>query len=53
MSLLLSFSIPVSAYGLRFDYTSFGGTFGQAQFDVLYYPSINGSYMMTDGQSSS
>jgi hypothetical protein len=32
---------------LHFDYTSFESTFGQSQFDVLNYPSINGNYMMT------
>ncbi len=37
----------VSAYDLHFDYTSFETGFGQAQFDVLNYPSINGNYMMT------
>src|SRR3569832_1356738 len=44
-----------SAFDIHFDYTSFDnpGTsganphFGQAQFDVLNYPSINGNYMMT------
>ncbi len=35
------------AYDLRFDYTSFGSNFGQSQFDVLNYPNMNGSYMMT------
>ena len=30
-----------------FDYTSFETGFGQAQFNVLNYPSINGNYMMT------
>jgi autotransporter-associated beta strand protein len=36
-----------AAFDLHFDYTSFESTFGQAQFDVLNYPSINGNYMMT------
>ncbi len=31
----------------HFDYTSFGGGFGQSQFDVLNYASVNGQYMMT------
>src|SRR4051794_17254664 len=31
----------------HYDYTSFETGFGQAQFDVLNYPSINGNYMMT------
>jgi hypothetical protein len=35
------------AYDLSFDYTSFESTFGQAQFDVLNYPRMNGSYMNT------
>src|SRR5688572_9849946 len=45
----LSFAIvPVArATDLSFDYTSFETGFGQAQFDVLNYPSINGNYMMT------
>ncbi|HVT27541.1 MAG TPA: autotransporter-associated beta strand repeat-containing protein [Lacipirellulaceae bacterium] len=51
------FALPgaVPAYDLHFDYTSFDhpntpGTtphFGQAQFDVLNYASINGNYMNT------
>jgi autotransporter-associated beta strand protein len=36
-----------AAYDLHFDYTSFGNGFGQSQFDILNYPSINGNYMMT------
>ena len=32
---------------LHFDYTSFETGFGQSQFNVLNYPSINGNYMMT------
>jgi autotransporter-associated beta strand protein len=35
------------AYDLVFDYTSFESTFGQAQFNVLNYPSMSGHYMMT------
>src|SRR3954464_6242649 len=43
------------AYDIHFDYTSFDNPntpgvtphFGQAQFNVLNYPSINGNYMMT------
>src|SRR3954452_16551692 len=43
------------AYDIHFDYTSFDNAntpganphFGQAQFNVLNYPSINGNYMMT------
>src|SRR5262245_56347823 len=53
--LLLFLSQATSAYDIHFDYTSFDnpntpGTsphFGQAQFNVLNYPSINGNYMMT------
>jgi autotransporter-associated beta strand protein len=49
------FPVAARAYDLHFDYTSFDnpGTpganphFGQAQFDVLNYPSMNGNYMMT------
>ena len=41
------FPAVAPAYDLRFDYTSFGSGFGQSQFDVLNYASINGSYMMT------
>ncbi|HEX5472623.1 MAG TPA: hypothetical protein VFW73_12090, partial [Lacipirellulaceae bacterium] len=45
----------ISAYDIHFDYTSFDNPnspgasphFGQGQFDVLNYPSINGDYMMT------
>jgi autotransporter-associated beta strand protein len=36
-----------AAYDLSFDYTSFESTFGQAQFNVLNYPRMNGSYMNT------
>jgi autotransporter-associated beta strand protein len=43
----LAFALSAPAYDLRFDYTSFGGGFGQSQFDILDYPSINGNYMMT------
>jgi hypothetical protein len=55
-------SLPARAIDVHFDYTSFdnpsspGSTphFGQAQFNVLNYPSINGNYMMTstDGKRS-
>src|SRR3954447_8855309 len=46
---------PARALDIHFDYTSFDNPntpgvtphFGQAQFDVLNYPSINGNYMMT------
>ncbi|HEY3393729.1 MAG TPA: autotransporter-associated beta strand repeat-containing protein [Lacipirellulaceae bacterium] len=44
---LLIFPPAAHAYDLIFDYTSFDSTFGQAQFNVLNYPSINGHYMMT------
>src|SRR5687768_9640191 len=44
---LLIFPPAAHAYDLIFDYTSFESTFGQAQFNVLNYPSINGHYMMT------
>lgn len=45
---ILTFApVAATAYDLHFDYTSFESTFGQAQFDVLNYPSINGNYMMT------
>src|SRR5688500_11923270 len=46
----LSLAIVSTARGatdLNFEYTSFEATFGQSQFDVLNYPSINGNYMMT------
>jgi autotransporter-associated beta strand protein len=54
-SLLLILPLAAPAYDIHFDYTSFDnpGTpganphFGQAQFNVLNYPSINGNYMMT------
>src|SRR5215212_11554576 len=55
-----SLSLAIVCPGLRatdvhFDYTSFDNAnnpavtphFGQAQFNVLNYPSINGNYMMT------
>jgi len=44
---LLVFPITTRAYDLHFDYTSFETGFGQAQFNILNYPSINGNYMMT------
>ncbi len=44
---LLFFPLAAPAYDLLFDYTSFETGFGQAQFNVLNYPSINGHYMMT------
>ncbi|HEX2477059.1 MAG TPA: autotransporter-associated beta strand repeat-containing protein [Lacipirellulaceae bacterium] len=44
---LLIFPLAAPAYDLIFNYTSFESTFGQAQFNVLNYPSINGHYMMT------
>ncbi len=48
-------SSPSFAFDIHFDYTSFDNAnspganphFGQAQFNVLNYPSINGNYMMT------
>jgi autotransporter-associated beta strand protein len=43
----LAIALSASAYDLRFDYTSFETGFGQSQFNVLNYPSVNGSYMMT------
>src|SRR5688500_6061414 len=46
----LSFAIVcpfARGYDNSFDYTSFETGFGQAQFNVLNYPSINGNYMMT------
>jgi autotransporter-associated beta strand protein len=53
--LLLVLAIPALAYDIHFDYTSFDNAnspganphFGQAQFNVLNYPSINGNFMMT------
>src|SRR4029079_1413488 len=55
--LLMLFVVQIcaSAYDIHFDYTSFDNPnspgadphFGQAQFNVLNYPSINGNYMMT------
>src|SRR3954470_3299135 len=53
--LLLTFPVAAPAYDIHFDYTSFDNAntpganphFGQAQFNVLNYPSINGDYMMT------
>jgi hypothetical protein len=52
---LFAFATSATAFDIHFDYTSFDnpGTpganphFGQAQFNVLNYPSINGNYMMT------
>jgi autotransporter-associated beta strand protein len=44
---MLGPALAAPAYDLHFDYTSFESTFGQSQFDVLNYPSINGNYMMT------
>jgi autotransporter-associated beta strand protein len=44
---LLSPPASAPAYDLSFDYTSFEATFGQAQFDVLNYPGMNGRYMNT------
>jgi autotransporter-associated beta strand protein len=59
---VLAFAIVMPAYDIHFDYTSFDNPnspgadphFGQAQFNVLNYPSINGNYMMTstDGHRS-
>ena len=46
-ALATSQATTASAYDLHFDYTSFETGFGQAQFNVLNYPSINGNYMMT------
>jgi hypothetical protein len=48
-------ALSALATDVHFDYTSFDNPntpgvtphFGQAQFDVLNYPSINGNYMMT------
>ncbi|MBA3480271.1 MAG: autotransporter-associated beta strand repeat-containing protein [Pirellulales bacterium] len=45
--LTLAMLPAASAYDLHFDYTSFETGFGQSQFNVLNYPSINGNYMMT------
>src|SRR5215211_6032559 len=39
------------AYDSHFDYTAFGSTFGQSQLDVLNYPSMNGNFMMTSGDT--
>jgi autotransporter-associated beta strand protein len=47
VALPLAIPATLPAYDLRFDYTSFGSGFGQAQFDVLNHPSINGNYKMT------
>lgn len=54
---ICSWVIAISAFAtdVHFDYTSFDNPntpgitphFGQAQFNVLNYPSINGNYMMT------
>src|SRR4051812_6259680 len=54
-TLLLVYVSAAPAYDIHFDYTSFDNAntpganphFGQAQFNVLNYPSINGNYMMT------
>src|SRR4051812_41288487 len=51
----LALATDAPAYDIHFDYTSFDNAntpganphFGQAQFNVLNYPSINGNYMMT------
>jgi autotransporter-associated beta strand protein len=51
VAIALTFPIAVPAYDLHYDYTSFGSTFGQSQLDVLNYPSINGNYMMTSGDT--
>jgi hypothetical protein len=45
LGLAMSSSAP--AFDQLFDYTSFETGFGQAQFDVLNYPSLNSHYMMT------
>lgn len=55
MLVALTTTLVASAYDTHFDYTSFDNPntpgisphFGQAQFNVLNYPSINGNYMMT------
>jgi autotransporter-associated beta strand protein len=47
LAIVLGLLSRAPGYDLRFDYTSFETGFQQAQFDVLNYPSINGSYMMT------
>src|SRR4051794_37360359 len=52
---LLTFTPRASPLDIHFDYASFDNPntpgvtphFGQAQFNVLNYPSINGNYMMT------
>jgi autotransporter-associated beta strand protein len=41
------FPLPLRAYDLSFDYTSFETGFQQPQFNALNYPGINGRYMMT------
>src|SRR6185295_1634416 len=54
-ALLLTSTPLATAYDVHFAYTSFDNPntaginphFGQAQFNVLNYPSINGNYMMT------
>ncbi len=51
----ISLTGTAQAYDIHFDYTSFDNAnspganphFGQPQFNVLNYPSINGDYMMT------
>jgi autotransporter-associated beta strand protein len=53
--LWLAVATAAPAYDIHFDYTSFDNAnspganphFGQAQFNVLNYPSINGNFMMT------
>jgi autotransporter-associated beta strand protein len=49
LSLMIVSVAPTSAIATdaHFDYTSFETGFGQSQFDLLNYPSINGNYMMT------
>ena len=53
VAISLAFALPdcAHAYDLHFDYTPFYSTFGQSQLDVLNYPSINGNYMMTSGDT--
>jgi autotransporter-associated beta strand protein len=43
----LAMSSTAPAFDQLFDYTSFETGFGQSQFDMLNYPSLNGHYMMT------
>jgi hypothetical protein len=47
LSFAIACPLAPAATDLSFDYTSFETGFGQAQFDVLNYRSINGNYMMT------